>query len=93
MHKELQELIDVLHVLGGKSATNNETIYFLDNICKKINDEYFGAKNNYLLNNQEECLNAFKSCCKEVSEKCKSNSCFMCPVRKWCNRFRLYGVG
>ena len=36
MHKELQELLNVLHVLGGKSATNNETADFLDNICKSI---------------------------------------------------------
>lgn len=88
MHKELQELLNVLHVLGGKSATNIETAGFLDNICKNITDEYYGTKNKYLLDNQEECIRSFKSCCKEVYEKCKSISCSVCPVKKWCNRFR-----
>lgn len=88
MHKELVELRHVLQVLKYNNNTLSDTEVFLENICKSIEDEYYETKHNYLLENKNECVKAFSSCSREISEMCKELACQECPVKKWCNRFR-----
>ncbi len=88
MHKELLELQDVLIALGYSKNTKNNTKAFLENICKKVSDNYMNSKYDYYINNKEECIHLFCLYSKEISERCKKNICQDCPLNKWCNKYR-----